>query len=109
MIKVPLISNPIYVLNEDKFIYKIEEFRQLSSIEPCFSYELDLVAGHDYIEPDYSDKQGYVSKEAFTSSVQSDDVTVFPLSETLTDRLKEEGYIIINIDNYKIHPYKTAE
>jgi isopentenyldiphosphate isomerase len=100
--------SPIYVINDDKMIYKVASFEQLGANEHCFSYNLELVAGHDYINPDHSDAQGFVSKEGFTESVQDDYLTVYPMHESLAERLADEGYSVINIDDYKIHEFKIS-
>ncbi len=94
---------PVYVINEDKLIYKIYSVEQLGSTEICYNYNFELVAGHDYINPDESNAQGFVSAGNFVEHVQYDSLTVLPLSESLGERLADEGYKVINIDDYKIH------
>lgn len=93
----------VHVINEEKYIYKISQFRELQSSELGFTYDLDLVAGYDYINPDENDIQGFVSAENFTDEVQGDILTVYPLSESLGERLEESGYKVIDITKYKIH------
>ena len=101
---------PIHVLDvHRKFIYKIDTVKELGSGSHALQYELELVAGHDYINPDENDIQGFVDAEAFTEDVQYEDITVFPLDESLGVRLKEEGYRVIKIDDYKIHPFLGGE
>lgn len=101
---------PIHVLNIDKkFIYQINNVKEVGSGSHCLSYELELIAGHDYINPDENDIQGFVDNRAFVESVQYEDLTVFPLEESLGERLKEEGYRLIDIEDYKIHPFLGAE
>lgn len=100
--------SPIYVMNGDKMIYKVARFEQLGANEHCFLYHLELVAGYDYVDPDWSDRQGFVSKEGFVESVQDDSLTVYPMHESLAERLDDEGYRVINIDDYTIHEFKIA-
>ena len=101
---------PIFVLEvHKKFIYKIDTVKEIGSGSHALQYELELVAGHDYINPDENDIQGFVDNRAFVESVQYEDLTVFPLEESLGERLKEEGYRVINIDDYKIHPFLGGE
>lgn len=100
-------NQEIYVINSDKMIYKIESVREIDGNEYGLVYTLELVAGYDYIDTDYSDKQGFVSAEGFVDDVQVDWITVYPLSESLGERLKEQDYTVININDYKIHQFKT--
>jgi hypothetical protein len=97
------INAEIHVINEEKMIYKVEQFRQIDSKEFILSYMLELVAGWDYVEPDTSNRQGFISANMFTDDVQSDFLTVYPLQESLGERLKEEGYKVIDISEYKIN------
>jgi len=97
----------LHVINEEeKMIYKVESYRQLDSSEIGYLYNLELIAGREYINPDYSDAQGYVTKEAFVESVHLEQIAFYPLSETLTEALEDNGYTVININNYKIHQFK---
>lgn len=99
----------VYVINEEKMIYKISRYRELQSSTLGFTYDLDLVAGYDYINPDENDIQGFVEAKNFTDDVQSDILTVYPLSESLGERLEELGYTVIDINKYKIHESKLEE
>jgi len=95
-----------YVKNSDKKLYKLTSFRQLQSTEIGFLFSLELVAGYDYISPDYNDIQGYVSKENFIEDIHNEDFTFYPLAETLKEALADNDYEVINIDDYKIHQFK---
>lgn len=99
----------VYVINEEKMIYKISRYRELQSSTLGFTYDLDLVAGYDYINPDENDIQGFVEAKNFTDDVQSDILTVYPLSESLGERLEESGYKVIKIEDYKIHESKLED
>ncbi|AIF72148.1 hypothetical protein LD11_gp272 [Bacillus phage Riley] len=96
----------LHVISENKFIYKVESYRQLESSEIGFLYNLELVAGYDYINPDYSNVQGYVSKENFVENIHLEQITFYPMSETLAEALDDNGYKVININDYKIHQFK---
>lgn len=93
----------VYVINEDNLIYKLTSVEQLGSESICYSYNMELVAGRDYINPDENNAQGFVGAKRFVEHVQHDNITVLPLEESLGERLKDEGYKVINIDDYKIH------
>lgn len=86
----------LLVKSDDSLIYKVEidSPRALDSKSPCLLYDLELMCGYDYIDPDWSDIQGWVSPNMFTDGVQSDNVIVY-WDESLKDRLEEEGYEII--------------
>ncbi|MCC3687409.1 hypothetical protein LLR47_19590 [Bacillus cereus] len=99
----------VYVINEEKMIYKISRYRELQSSTLGFTYDLDLVAGWDYINSDENDIQGFVEAKNFTDDVQSDILTVYPLSESLGERLEELGYTVIDIEDYKIHESKLED
>lgn len=96
----------VFVMNNDRLIYKLTGFNQIDCEDIGFSFNLELVAGYEYINPDYSDTQGYVTNEAFTEDVQWDTFTFYPLSESLEDAISDSGYEVINITDYKIHPFK---
>lgn len=97
----------LHVISADKkFIYKVESYRQLDSSEIAFLYNLELVAGYDYINPDENDVQGYVSKENFVENVHLEQMTFYPMSETLEEVLNFNDYTVININEYKIHQFK---
>ena len=99
----------IHVINEEKRIYKIVSTEErMCSDDIILSFNLELVAGYEYINADESNAQGYVSKEAFLENVQWDSFTVSPLTESLGGRLEEEGYKVVNIKDYKIHQYQEA-
>lgn len=100
---------PTHVINEDKFIYKIISVEQLGANEIAYSYNLELVAGYDYINPDENNIQGYVEAKGFTENVQWETFTVYPLTESLGERLEDEGYKVIKIEDYKIHPFLMEE
>ena len=96
-------ENILYVKNESKMIYKVtigEDYytRRNSNINSntYFTVDLELVAGIDYINPDTSDQQGYVKANKFTDEVQYESFTVYPLDETIKQRLEDEGYTIIS-------------
>jgi len=95
-----------HVINEDKLIYEIVSYTQLQSSDICFLYNLELVAGYDYINPDYNDIQGYVSKENFIEDIHFEQFTFYAMSESLTEALTDHGYKVIDINDYKIHQFK---
>jgi len=92
----------VYVINDSKLIFKVDFERQLDSKEYGLLYRLELVAGYDYVNADENDLQGFVGASRFIDDVQLEHFTVYPMDETIKDRLIEEGYTLINIKDYKI-------
>jgi len=96
----------IYVINEDKMIYRVESFSEMDSNSYGLCYTLELVAGYDYVNPDVNDIQGFIEAKNFVEEAQAEWLTVYPMEESLGERLKEEGYKVIDIENITIHKYK---
>ena len=82
----------IHLIDDNKMVYVITGVREIDHV-PTYAvrYELELVAGWDYISED-SDLQGYVPADRFIDSVQLDHIVVYPLEETLQERIDSEGY-----------------
>lgn len=93
-------SNNIYVQNKDKFIYEVVNTKPYSSTKPEFNslymwVDLKLVAGIDYINPDTSNVQGYLSANNFIETIQEDGFNWLFMEESLINCLKENGYTVI--------------
>jgi len=97
------INAELHVITEERMIYKIESVRQLDSKQYGLLYNLELVAGYDYVNPDLSDAQGFVNADNFIDDVQLHSFTLYPMEETLEERLEEEGFKVIDIKNYNIN------
>ncbi|KEK23860.1 hypothetical protein [Bacillus gaemokensis] len=103
------LTTKVYVIKEN-MIYVITRMRQIAdSTGLGFTYDLDLVAGYDYINTDESNVQGFIPANNFIDEVQWDIINVYPLEESLGERLKEEGYTVIDISKYKIHESKLED
>ena len=96
-----MILNDLYVMNEDKMIYKVSFDRDSRDLKWTLenanrvNITLELVYGIDYINPDENDVQGYVGKESFTEDVHYDYTSVYLFDETLKEVLESEGYKIL--------------
>lgn len=85
----------MFIVKKEGLIYEVtSKVRVHDQSKLSLTYELELVCGYDYINPDYNDIQGWVSPNNFVDEVQDDTILVYP-EESLVDRLKEEGYEII--------------
>ncbi len=88
-------SHKLYAQAEEtKLVYQISEFEVYSDYEAIQIY-LELVAGWDYVNPDYNDIQGWVSANNFVEDVQFEIVNQYFLVEGMEEALKENGYIIL--------------
>ena len=97
----------LYVQNEEKMVYKVEmESRQPS--EFYYLLNLELVAGWDYVNPDENDIQGYVSANMFVEEEQYHSYTFYPMDETILERLKDEGYERVYIEELQIEHIVSA-
>ncbi len=85
-------SKQLFVENSDHLIY---ELKDIELMENGLAYlYLDLVCGYDYVDPDNSDKQGYVDSSKFVEEVQHEIVSCDILAESLTKALNNDGYTI---------------
>ncbi|MBO5828901.1 MAG: hypothetical protein J6R59_10690 [Paludibacteraceae bacterium] len=87
-------NHKFYVTNEEKFVYKVGKFETYSATD-FITWELELVAGIDYINPDYNDIQGYVPADRFVEDVQYEYVNQLFLVEGAKEALEYHGYTIL--------------
>lgn len=84
-----------YVVNEDeKLVYKVGEFETYGNTNYIL-IELELVAGWDYVNPDYNDVQGYVPADRFVEDIQYEYVTQYFLEEGTKEALEQNGYKVL--------------
>lgn len=89
--KTYLNDKSFYVVNENKLVYKIVSFESYSNYS-SIHWNLELVAGWDYINPDYSDTQGWCKPENFIEDVQSEEVIQYFFEEGLEEALDFDGF-----------------
>ncbi|AEZ50268.1 major capsid protein [Bacillus phage BCPG3] len=105
-------AGELYAINEERtMIYKLESFNQMQmNCDFGLSVDMELVAGIEYVNPDYSDVQGWVSKEAFVEHTHNETFTFYPMVETLKEALEEAGFKPYStIASIKIHPFAGGE
>jgi hypothetical protein len=78
---------------KDGLIYEVTKVRVHDQRNLSLTYDLELICGYDYVNPDESDIQGWVSPNNFVEDVQDDTILVY-FDESLKDRLIEEGFSI---------------
>lgn len=88
-------NNALYVLDEDEqLVYRTESYTPCGG-ELRIMWNLVLVAGKDYINPDVSDEQGWCPANRFTDGIQFRSCSQYLNSETLEELLKDEGFKIL--------------
>ena len=98
MAKIYLENKKFYVVNEDKLVYKVGTFEAYDGYD-TLHFNLELVAGWDYINPDMNDIQGWCPAERFIEDVQSEIVIVYMMEESVKKSFEANDYIILeNID-----------
>lgn len=87
----------LYVQNDSKMVYEVT----LKHINDLYcNLQLDLICGWDYISEEL-DIQGYVGADNFVEDVQYEVYTLYPLSETIIERLEEEGLKRVDLEDIK--------
>ena len=88
-------SNKFYVVDEtEKLVYKVSEYETFSDAS-YLQINLELVAGWDYVNPDYNDIQGWCPADRFVEDVQWEVATQYFLKEGMEEALQENGYTIL--------------
>ncbi len=87
-------NHKFYVINEENLVYKVGEFETYGNAD-FITFELELVAGLDYVNPDESDIQDWVSAENFVDDVQYEYINQLFLVESAKEVLEYHGYTIL--------------
>lgn len=88
-------NHKFYVMNEDeKLVYKVGEYETYYN-HNALQINLELVAGWDYINPDYNDVQGWCPADRFVEDVQFEMVSQYFLKEGMEEALEANGYTIL--------------
>ena len=84
-----------YVINEDeKLVYKVGKFETYGNAN-FITVELELVAGWDYVNPDYNDVQGWVSADRFVEDIQYEYINQYFLEEGMKEALTENDFKVL--------------
>lgn len=84
-----------YVTNDDgKLVYMVKEYETYSN-SSAIHIHLELVAGWDYVNPDYNDVQGWCPSDRFVEDVQHEFVSQYFLKEGMEEALEQNDYIIL--------------
>lgn len=87
-------NHKFYVINDENLVYKVGEFETYGNTD-FITFELELVAGLDYVNPDESDIQDWVEADNFVEDVQYDSVNQLFLVEGTKEALEYHGYTIL--------------
>ena len=88
-------SNKFYVENEDaKLVYMVKEYETFYG-STALQINLELVAGWDYVNPDYNDVQGWCPADRFVEDVQFEMVNQYFLKEGMEEALEANDYTIL--------------
>ena len=95
-------SNKFYVINEDaKLVYMVSEYETYSGVT-YLGINLELVAGWDYVNPDYNDVQGWCPADRFVEDVQFESITQYFLKESMEEALEANDYTILEEINPRL-------
>lgn len=83
-----------YVINGENLVYKVGEFETYGNTDYIL-WELELVAGLDYVNVDYSDIQDWVAADNFVEDVQYEYVSQYFLAEGAKEALEANGYTVL--------------
>ena len=88
-------SNKFYVMDEtEKLVYKVATYETYSDCT-YLQVNLELVAGWDYVNPDYNDIQGWCPADKFVEDVQYESVMQYFLKEGMEEALEENGFTVL--------------
>ena len=88
-------NHKFYVMNEaEKLVYMVNEFETYDNYS-AIQIHLELVAGWDYVNPDYNDVQGWCPADRFVEDVQMEIISQYFLSEGMKEALEANDYIIL--------------
>lgn len=91
-------GHKFYVINGENLVYKVGEFETYGNAD-FITFELELVAGIDYINPDENDIQGYVPAENFVEDVQYEYVNQLFLVEGAKEALEANEFTVLEAED----------
>jgi membrane peptidoglycan carboxypeptidase len=94
-------NHSIYVINGENLVYKVGEYEAFDNADYLL-FELELVAGLDYVDVDYSDIQDWVSADNYIDDVQYEYINQYFLVEGTKEALEANGYTILTEIDYNL-------
>lgn len=102
------LNKKYYIDENKKMIYKLTEVSFTNNGEPTGRYALELITGYDYINPDWSNAQGWVSPNNFIDEVQYICGLWYYLEESLNEYLSDYDNLVPLDKLPKIHKIKEV-
>lgn len=96
------IDAKIYVQNDDNLVYVVKSVTSYNNGCNYLQINLKLVAGLDYVNPDYSDVQGWCPADNFDKEYQEDYIYQYFIEESMTEALEDNGYKVMEYVPYSI-------
>lgn len=101
-------DNPLFIVNNtNSILYTLRR-------DPRFQYngkgsyliwDLIPVAIYDYVDPDYSDIQGWLQDTAGMINIDAESIVQYVIAESFESDLAEVGYSFIDVSNIYIKDY----
>ena len=92
-------TNKFYVENKEaKLVYMVNEYETNYNSAALYIH-LELVAGWDYVNPDYNNIQGWCPAERFIEDVHLEIIPQYFLKEGTEEALEENGYTILKVED----------
>ena len=88
-------NHKFYVINDENLVYKVGEFETYGNAD-FITWELELVAGLDYVNPDESDIQDWVPAENFVDDVRYEYINQLFIVEGAKEALEYHDYKILD-------------
>lgn len=70
------------------------------------TWNLIPVAIYDYVDPDYSDKQGWLQEIPHTGNIDSESIVQYVFVESFEDAMAEFGYSFIDVHKIYVREYE---
>ena len=91
------------VINNDQILYTLRDTPRFKyDSEVCNSYivwTLIPIAIYDYVNPDYSDQQGWLQDIPYTGELDYEEIVQYVCQESLKEALEDSGYSFIDVDS----------
>ena len=87
------------IVSNDQILYapKFSRFQDKGS-DSYIVWDLTPVAIYDYVDPDYSNKQGWVQEIPYTGEIDLEQIVQYTYVESFKNALEDFGYAFIDVD-----------
>lgn len=88
---------------------RFEEKYGDDALDSYMIWSLTPVAIYDYVNPDYSDQQGWLQEIPHTGKIDSEEILQYPYVESFKDALEEFGFAFIDVDTIFVRNSNDGE